>query len=174
MNKLDYNFLNFITLTNRQINFENTIKEIFTYINEDSTQEYRIIIGTDSEGSEEVMYASAIVVHRIGHGGRAFVCKNQIKTAKSLRQKIYNEATLSLLLANKIVPLISEILGQEFVSNNLIIHVDIGQHGQTKDMIKEVVGMVRGSGFKVEIKPDSFAASNVADRFASPPRVVSS
>ena len=31
--------------------------------------------------------------------------------------------------------------------------------------------MVHGNGFKVEIKPDSFAASNVADRFTAPPKV---
>ena len=45
------------------------------------------------------------------------------------------------------------------------IHLDIGTNGDTKDLIREVVGMVVGSGFDARIKPDSFGASKVADRF---------
>jgi len=33
-------------------------------------------------------------------------------------------------------------------------------------MIKEVIGLIRGNGFEPRIKPESFAASNVADRYA--------
>jgi predicted RNase H-related nuclease YkuK (DUF458 family) len=31
-------------------------------------------------------------------------------------------------------------------------------------MIKEVVGMVTGNGFKARTKPESYGASNVADK----------
>ena len=48
---------------------------------------------------------------------------------------------------------------------NIQIHVDIGHNGETRDMINEVVGMVRGSGYEVKIKPDSYGASKVADRY---------
>ena len=44
------------------------------------------------------------------------------------------------------------------------IHVDIGSIGETKEMINEVVGMVRSSGFLVKTKPYSYGASKVADR----------
>jgi hypothetical protein len=50
------------------------------------------------------------------------------------------------------------------IHNELEIHVDIGQKGPTKEMIREIVGMVRGNGFFVKIKPESFAASTLADR----------
>ncbi|MEX2144943.1 MAG: ribonuclease H-like YkuK family protein [Candidatus Spechtbacterales bacterium] len=170
MDKIDYNFEKFITLTHRQTNFKGVIAEIVAYTREDTEKDYRIIIGTDSEGYGDIPYASAIVVHRVGAGGRAFICKNIVFTHSSLRQKIYNEATLSLLLAQQIVPVLTEHLGEDFVHNNFMIHIDIGQNGDTKDMIKEVVGMVKGSGFQVAIKPESYAASNVADRFALPPR----
>jgi predicted RNase H-related nuclease YkuK (DUF458 family) len=33
-------------------------------------------------------------------------------------------------------------------------------------MIKEVVGMVNGSGFEAKTKPESWAASSVADKHA--------
>ena len=48
---------------------------------------------------------------------------------------------------------------------NIQIHVDIGHNGETRDMITEVVGMIRGSGYDVKIKPDSYGASKVADRY---------
>ena len=44
------------------------------------------------------------------------------------------------------------------------IHVDIGKKGETRGLITEVVGMIRGNGYDVKIKPDSFGASKVADR----------
>ena len=45
------------------------------------------------------------------------------------------------------------------------IHLDIGQNGPTKDMIQEIVGMITGNGFKARIKPESYAANKVADRY---------
>ena len=45
------------------------------------------------------------------------------------------------------------------------IHADVGENGQTKDMIKEVAGLIRGNGFEPKIKPESYVASVVADRF---------
>ena len=46
------------------------------------------------------------------------------------------------------------------------IHADIGENGQTRDMIKEVVGLIRGNGFEPKIKPEAYVASCVADRYA--------
>ncbi|HAA34763.1 MAG TPA: hypothetical protein DCD97_05580, partial [Firmicutes bacterium] len=37
--------------------------------------------------------------------------------------------------------------------------------GDTKELIREVVGMVIGSGFDARIKPESYGASKVADRY---------
>jgi predicted RNase H-related nuclease YkuK (DUF458 family) len=45
------------------------------------------------------------------------------------------------------------------------VHVDIGQNGDTKELIREVVGWVMGSGFKVKIKPNACGATKVADRY---------
>jgi len=45
------------------------------------------------------------------------------------------------------------------------IHADVGENGATKDMIKEVTGLIRGNGFEPKIKPDACVASSVADRY---------
>jgi predicted RNase H-related nuclease YkuK (DUF458 family) len=49
---------------------------------------------------------------------------------------------------------------------NLEIHVDIGTGGPTADMINEIVGMIRGSGYEVRTKPEAYCAAVVADRYA--------
>lgn len=48
---------------------------------------------------------------------------------------------------------------------NIEIHLDIGRNGETRDLIKEVVGMVVGNGYEAKIKPSAYAASHVADRY---------
>ena len=47
---------------------------------------------------------------------------------------------------------------------NLEIHIDVGEHGDTRDMIKEVVGMVTGNGYVAKTKPEAYGASYVADK----------
>jgi len=169
--EVKYDFSDFITVSKKQRTFLEMIDDIFDFVSHDSDSDYRIIIGTDSEGYGDVIYATAVVVHRVGHGARAFICKNKVYTPyRVLRDKIYNESMLSLSLAQELVPFLAKLLGEDFMQSNFVIHSDIGNNGDTKDMIKEIVGMVRGYGFQVEIKPDSYAASSVADRFAVPLR----
>ena len=40
----------------------------------------------------------------------------------------------------------------------------MGKNGDARDMINEIVGMIRGNGFECKTKPDAFGASKVADR----------
>ena len=43
-------------------------------------------------------------------------------------------------------------------------HIDIGTKGETRKLIREMVGYFEGSGIDAKIKPDSFVASSYADR----------
>ena len=79
---------------------------------------------------------------------------------KSLRQRIFYEASLSLVLADQLC----KCLKKHGHDMKVEIHLDIGTHGDTKELVKEVTGMIMGSGFDAKIKPDACAASNVADR----------
>jgi len=46
------------------------------------------------------------------------------------------------------------------------VHIDVGQNGPTREVIKELVGLVKSSGFEARIKPDAYVASTVADKYA--------
>lgn len=124
---------------------------------------YRLIIGTDSQpkNGEGVDFVTVIIVHRIGFGGIYFWRRLVEKKKLVLRSRIYQEATLSLSAAEEFL---TTFRNDGITKYDLEIHVDIGMAGDTREMIGEVVGMVRGSGFIVKTKPDAYGASKVADR----------
>jgi len=129
---------------------------------------YRVVIGSDSQekrlnGKKELNLIGAIVVHRLGKGGRYFYNRQKKKYPGSLRNKIYLETTTSLDIAKHLLPFLNKKLNGK-KNYELEIHIDVGRSGETRTMIKEVVGMVTGNGFKAKTKPESFGASNVADK----------
>lgn len=134
----------------------------FLAIDPEST--YQIVVGTDSQphNGSGVDFVTAIVVHRKGHGGIYFWKRTVNKRHYVLRQRMYEEATMSLSVAEEVVALLHK---DGIAKYDIEIHVDIGPTGPTREMISEIIGMIRGNGFNVKMKPDSFAASKVADRY---------
>jgi hypothetical protein len=147
------------------------IGEVFSYMKEKPEKFYDIIVGCDSSSGENPHFPVAVVVLRQGQGGRFFLKKVNYPQKKfySWKERILEEVLLScqlaLILREKMESYtknLSPSLNYQF----RYIHADIGENGQTKDMIKEVTGLIRGNGFEAKIKPESFVASNVADRYA--------
>jgi len=123
---------------------------------------FEILIGTDSSTSTHHLdLVSAVVLHRVGHGGRYFWTRRRERRSPSLRQQIWREAWLSFELAQHVIERLGAI---SMLTFNLEIHVDIGENGRTKELIDEVVGMIIGNGLAVRIKPHAYAASAVADK----------
>ena len=84
-----------------------------------------------------------------------------------MRQKIYAEVEASLELAQLFMPSFRKHLARVLSSElpfDFQIHVDVGQQGETRDLVREVTGMVTGFGYEVLIKPESVAATSVADK----------
>lgn len=123
-------------------------------------QDYKLIIGSDSSARGKTEFVTALIIHRVGRGGRYFWSKLPEKRNLTMRERIYKEATLSMELAQKLL----QVLPMQELKDNLEIHLDIGTVGETRMMIKEVVGMVKGSGFNCKTKPFSYGASKVADK----------
>ena len=142
--------------------FPSVVAAIVRYIESQSEFSYRVIVGSDSEPTDgEVEYVTAVAIHRVGRGGVYFWQRNIGNPCFTLRERIYNEALLSLEFARR---LLAAFHAQNILDLNLEIHVDVGTKGETRQIINEIIGMVRGSGFLVKTKPDSFGASKVADR----------
>lgn len=150
--------------TKGNLDFRELTQELTSYISAAPKLPHRIIIGTDSEGNGKVEFVTAIVIHRVGHGGRYFWQKIYKDHIFSLRHKIYEETNLSLLWAQELLKNLRQFRDEDYLGDDLEIHIDIGEAGATRDLIKEIVGLVKGNGFNAKTKPDSFGASCVADK----------
>lgn len=144
------------------------IEDIVSFIKDDRKALYNLAIGTDSHSKEDnkprsVMFVTAIVIHRKGYGGRYFWQKKTVDKVATLRDRIYMETMLSVNFAQRFIPELKMALtnGEKY---DLEIHIDVGEKGETRVMIKEVVGIVVGNGFTARTKPDSYGASIVADK----------
>lgn len=149
------------------LNLTSVISEIGDFVDEEPGSFYSLIIGTDSQskkinGKAEIDFVTAIVIYRKGRGGRYFWKKEKQFKPPVLRDKIYTETLMSLDVAQKVVPEIRKAISP--AKYDLEIHIDVGPLGPTRDMIREVVGMVSGNGFVAKTKPDSWGASSVADK----------
>ncbi len=157
----------FISPSKGKITIEKMVEELVGFMGQQKDYFYSLVIGTDSKSGKpdsrkEVGFVTAVVIHRRGKGGRYFWQKKKINKIGSLRDKIYMETVLSLRLAEKLVPEFTKKLNGE--RYKLEIHIDVGDLGPTREMIKEVVGMVNGNGFTAKTKPESYGAFVVADK----------
>lgn len=155
-------------LNSDYLNFNQVYECIIKFIKSDINSLYKISIGTDSQVGVNTVFVSCIHVHRVGKGATGFLHRSEYPRAiTNLREKIYLETCLSLQLAymfneEKILN-IKKAVGSDNVSFEF--HIDIGTQGKTKALINEMVGMVQGLDFIPKIKPDSYCASNFADRY---------
>lgn len=152
----------FISPTKGRLSFDQVFKDMVEYIHAEADSKFKLIVGTDSQLREEVCYVTAIIILREGKGGRFYYSKEREKVKLGLKQRIFYETSKSLTVAAKL----AERLTQNGLADlDIEIHLDVGEQGKTKEIIREVVGMVIGSGFGARIKPDSYGASKVADKY---------
>jgi predicted RNase H-related nuclease YkuK (DUF458 family) len=147
-----------------RISLEQLKKIISRFMSSDEKAKYEIVVGTDSQKLKKDThdFVSALIIHRVGWGGIYFWKRQILERKISLKERIYQEATMSLETSENFVNFFKT---NGISKYNIQIHVDIGHNGETRDLITEVVGMVRGSGYDVKIKPDSYGASKVADKY---------
>lgn len=147
-----------------KFNIYQVIQEITEFINLNKERTYKLIIGTDSDlnvNKKTADFVTAIVIQRVGNGGRYFWRHVKFFPVYNLHNRILQEVLFSLEVAKNTLLVLKNSNGPEF---QLEIHIDVGEKGETKTMIQELVGIIRANNFEPKIKPDSYAASKVADR----------
>lgn len=164
---------NFYSPTRGNLTIEEVMKEIIAYLQQGLEKYYDIIVGCDSSSEEDPCFPVAVVVLRRGEGGRFFLKKihyapQERSRFKNWKMRILEEVALSCQLAlylkknlERRIKDLEKKPGYEF----RYIHADVGKNGATKEMIKEVTGLIRGNGFEAKIKPEAYVASAVADRY---------
>ncbi len=162
----------FRSLRKDGLSFEQVCCDIIEFIKTDTDCSYRISVGTDSQVGSKSVFVSCILIHRIGRGAIGFLHRQDMqRPVTNLREKIYLETCASLQLAylfdedhmKRICQAVG--LGGHNKGVTFEFHIDIGTKGQTKGLINEMVGMVKGLNFVPKIKPDSYCASTFADKY---------
>ena len=152
---------NFRTAAGEKLTDSKLIEEIVKFIEADKNFNYKILIGTDSEERENSSdFVMVIVVHRVGQGARYFWKRIELNVFKTLKDRLWQEALFSLELGQEIL----KRLLQFDIKFSFEIHLDIGENGNSKSVIKEIINLIRSYGFNVKVKPESYAASKIADR----------
>lgn len=153
------------------VTHDEMVKIVADYISADPTQEYEITVGTDSQNHSQTKMVEVIALHRIGHGGIFFYRVDYVRKIKSLKEKIVEETSRSLenasgLLDDVQLQLLEEGIDIDDLNIHFIIHCDIGHEGKTQALIKEIVSWVHSAGYECQIKPDSYAASGIANKIS--------
>ena len=151
----------FYSPTFGRLDFKGMFNNLINFVTEMPEFKYNLIVGTDSLLGEDILFVTAIIVHRVGKGGRYYYRKFRFHKFLNLHQRLLYETSLSLEMASQLT---REFSLNEHSSLPVEIHVDVGENGESRKIIREVVGMVTGSGFPAVIKPYAYGASKVADR----------
>jgi predicted RNase H-related nuclease YkuK (DUF458 family) len=150
----------FISPSKGPMTFDMMFQDLLGYVTEDHEADYRLIVGTDSQARDNVHFVTAVVIHRLGKGARYYYERRHHLPMASLRQRLYHETALSLHVGGQL----AERLARDKLEVDVEIHLDIGNNGATRELIREIVGWVTGSGFDAKVKPDAYGATKVADK----------
>lgn len=82
--------MKFISPSDGILDIHQVFEAILNYINAEPEEKYRLIIGTDSQPKQgDTVFVTAIIIYRIGRGGRFFYRKEHDVSKFSMKQRIF-------------------------------------------------------------------------------------
>ena len=147
----DWNEVNAFTISS---------KEMLSIMSEYSKMGLTLYVGSDSMlKSDHCTFSCIIAVHSNDTGiANYYFQKRKLYESryKKLENKILKEIDIAINVAN--------YLKENIKISNIEVHIDIGdkERNATRHLVDNAKGWVTGMGYKVKIKPNSWASS-VAD-----------
>ena len=122
-----------------------------------------IHVGTDSDpGAHRIAFVTGIVIRTPGNGANYFWCRRYVDANKffNLGHRLEVEIGDSIIVAD----LLRRNTGREEIT----IHADCSSDPKNAsfEFLSRITSYAKGMGFKTIAKPDSWAASSVADKHA--------
>ncbi|NLG88261.1 MAG: hypothetical protein GX494_03450 [Clostridiaceae bacterium] len=165
--------MSYFNSTQKNMSFEDVLENIVRFIKASPDNRYRLAVGTDSQvKGRYTCFATGIHIHRIGQGAWCCVEKRiERKRYTSLKEKISMETLITydvvFRLNEHLIYTLCELTeNYKNFEFRLEAHIDIGTRGETRKLIREMVGYFESIGIDAKIKPDSFVASSYANRFS--------
>jgi len=150
---------------NETFTLDEVLESMYLFYKQDPDSEYKIIVGSDSQKHKRsVTYITAAVIYRVGNGLKLFYSSDKVEQSYKIPMatRLLKEVEDSINLISKIEKsMLVELIGHD----NLEVHIDAGHNGNSRTILSAAIGFVKGMGFSYKIKPESYVASHVADRF---------
>ncbi len=161
----------FQSQTYGKLNLKKVPEKIMDYVKrmEKYDAPFQVTVGTDSQNFSDTKIVSVIAVTCEGHGGIFFYEVSRINRIADVRLKLAEETTRSLEIMTALVETLeSDEFSEVRDKLSLVIHVDASwnDRGKTKELIPGLVGWIRACGYDCKVKPESYAASSIADRIS--------
>jgi len=153
----------FFTPNGQKYNMADMILKMEEFIISAKSKDWNVkmIIGCDSQNrGDHWLFAVAVALHSIGHGGTFFIHRKKVHQKLHLSDRLFQEAALSLEIAeqikgNKIVDLV----------DGIEIHADVGHNGKSSKYANAIKAMIEAYGYIGQIKPDAPIATHLADHY---------
>jgi predicted RNase H-related nuclease YkuK (DUF458 family) len=145
--------------SNRDFTREEAIKQIKDL----DSKGYEVFVGTDSQIiKRKISIVTCVCLWKEGVGSKIFLMKERVrkKNYPSLWSRMELEAMRSIELAGEL---------ERIIDSSIEVHLDLGTElavSKSAAYMKPLRSMVEAQGYKCEVKPNSWAASAVADRWA--------
>jgi len=165
--------MRFFNSTQKDMSFSDVVASIKYFIKTNPDNSFLIAVGTDSQvKGRYTCFATGIHIHMKGQG--AWCCVSKMLEAKrymNLKEKISKETALTYeivyMLNEQLIDSLCDFsIKYKNFDCKLEAHIDIGTRGETRKFIREMVGYFEGIGIDAKIKPDSFVASSLANRYS--------
>lgn len=150
--------MTWITGSNKHITFYEILQKIKSHHQKNG----QVFVGTDSLVlKKHCTFTTCIVLLGADgqKGGKYFYNKERFDETSRFYNRLLREVEKSINIAVKITEVCPNI--------NLEVHLDVSpeeKNEKSSQLAKMLIGYTTGSGFKCKVKPESFAASTVADR----------
>ena len=157
------------SITYGEVSLKQIVRIIDEYVSKNPNGDYQVIIGTDSQNFDKTKIVLVIAVLQVSKGGIFFYDISKVDRISNIKQKLYKETQMSLDCATELMTEFENYFdetGFDYTKLGFSIHVDAGMNGPTKEVIPEIVGWVKSMGYDVHVKPESFVASTIADKYS--------
>ena len=155
-----------------KVNIDQIPEKLLAFYDKNRNTEgvFQIVVGTDSQNFNDTKMVTVIAAYKEGHGGIFFYEVDRIDRITNVQQKLNTETSRSLEVMMQLAGELEEESKYKKMKEDtlLSIHVDAGwsDKGKTKELIPGLVGWIRACGFEAKCKPESFAASSIADKIS--------
>jgi hypothetical protein len=156
------------SLTYGNVNMAQIARIIANRVQSGNSESYSLMIGTDSQNFDKTKVVVVIALYHLHHGGIFFYDITHINRIDAISPKLQYETQLSLQYAQELISEFERLFDKEGFDYtehlDFAIHVDAGTNGPSRKVIPEIVGWITAMGYKAVTKPQSYAASCIANK----------